>query len=52
LNVLDEAFAARHAKIFEEDKSRSRRVTLSDWRRRPWEEKIKGTAGLILRSQM
>jgi cardiolipin synthase A/B len=52
LNVLDEGFAARHTEIFEEDKSRSRRVTLADWRRRPWEEKVKGAAGLILRSQM
>ena len=52
LNVLDEGFAARHTKIFEEDKSRSRRITLSDWRRRPLEEKLKGAAWLFLRSQM
>ncbi len=52
LNVLDNGFAAKHTKIFEEDKRLSRRVTLSDWRRRPWEEKLKGAAGLILRSQM
>lgn len=52
LNLLDERFAAQHTKIFEEDKSRSRRVTLDDWRRRPLEEKLKGAAGLILRSQM
>lgn len=52
LNVLDEGFAAKHTAIFEEDKSRSRRVTLHDWRKRPLEEKIKGAAGLILRSQM
>jgi len=52
LNVLDEGFAAKHIKIFEEDKSHSRRVTLADWRRRPLEEKIKGAACLFLRSQM
>jgi cardiolipin synthase len=52
LNVLDEQFAAKHTAIFEEDKSRSRRVTFADWRRRPWNEKIRGAAGLILRSQM
>lgn len=52
LNVLDEEFATRHIRIFEEDKSRSRRVTLEDWRQRPWGEKIKGAAGLVLRSQM
>ena len=52
LNVLDNEFAAKHIRIFEEDKSHSRRVTLSDWRRRPLEEKLKGSAGLIFRSQM
>lgn len=52
LNVLDEEFAAKHIRIFEEDKSNSRRVTLADWRRRPLEEKVKGAAGLILRSQL
>jgi cardiolipin synthase A/B len=52
LNVLDEGFAAKHTKIFEKDKSNSQRVTLSDWRRRPLEEKLKGSVGLILRSQM
>ena len=52
LNVLDEDFAAQHTKIFEEDKSRSRRITLADWRRRPLEEKLKGAAWLFLRSQM
>lgn len=52
LNVLDEEFAAKHTKVFEQDKSNSRRITLADWRRRPLEEKLKGSAGLILRSQM
>jgi cardiolipin synthase A/B len=52
LNVLDTDFATRHTKIFEEDQSNSREVTLSDWRRRPLEEKLKGSAGLILRSQL
>lgn len=52
LNVLDEGFAAKHIKIFEEDKSRSRRITMADWRRRPLEEKLKGAAWLFLRSQM
>jgi cardiolipin synthase A/B len=52
LNVLDEGFAATHTKIFEEDKSNSRSVTLADWRSRPLEEKIKGRIGVLLRSQM
>jgi cardiolipin synthase len=52
LNVCGEKFAAAHTKIFEEDKSRSRRITLEDWRNRPWKEKVKGRAWLFLRSQM
>ena len=39
-NVLDRAFAARQAAIFERDKARSRRFTLEEWRRRPFYEKM------------
>ncbi len=52
LNVLDKDFVAQHARVFDEDKEHSREVTLHDWRRRPWEEKIKGRAMSIFRSQM
>jgi phosphatidylserine/phosphatidylglycerophosphate/cardiolipin synthase-like enzyme len=52
LNVLDRKFVTSYAKIFEEDKSHSREVTLRDWRDRPWEEKIKGRVMSIFRSQM
>jgi cardiolipin synthase len=52
LNVLDEKFVAAHTRVFEEDKSHSREVTLHDWRRRPWGEKIKGRIGSLLASQM
>lgn len=52
LNVLGKEFAARHARIFENDKSVSRRITLEDWRSRPWREKLKGRALVWLRSQM
>ena len=52
LNVLDEGFVARHTRVFEEDKAHSREVTLADWHRRPLEEKIKGRAFSIFRSQM
>lgn len=52
LNILDEGFATQHAKIFAEDKSRSRQVTMDQWRRRPLDEKILGYLGCALRSQM
>jgi len=52
LNVLDRQFVTSHAKVFEEDKSHSREVTLRDWRDRPWGEKIKGRVMSIFRSQM
>ncbi len=52
LNVLDKSFVARHARVFDDDKEHSREVTLADWRRRPWTEKIKGNAMSIFRSQM
>jgi cardiolipin synthase len=52
LNVLDRQFVASYAKVFEEDRSHSHEVTLQDWRQRPWEEKIKGRAMSIFRSQM
>ncbi len=52
LNVLDKEFVAAHARVFEEDKSHCREVTLEDWRDRPWKDKIKGRAMSIFRSQM
>jgi cardiolipin synthase len=52
LNVYDADFAREQVGAFEEDKRRSRRVTLEDWKNRPWTEKVKeGVAGL-LRSQV
>ncbi len=52
LNVLNEKFVAAHIAVFEEDKNHSREVTLADWRNRPWEEKVRGRAFAIFRSQM
>jgi cardiolipin synthase len=52
LNVLDEKFVAAHTQVFEEDKNHSREITLDDWRRRPWGEKIRGRIGSVLASQM
>ena len=48
LNILDAAFAKRQIEIFQEDLSRSRRITLEEWERRPWIEKLwEHTVGLL-----
>ncbi|MEM5439796.1 cardiolipin synthase [Paraburkholderia diazotrophica] len=40
LNLYDEAFARRQTQIFADDLAKSKRVTLDDWKRRPWMEKV------------
>ena len=52
LNVLDPEFAASQAKVFEQDKARSRRVTLEEWRRRPWRERATDRLAGLLRLQL
>ena len=52
LNILDNEFAAVHTSVFEQDKSRSREISLAEWRRRPASEKAIACAGSVLRSQM
>jgi cardiolipin synthase len=52
LNLLDASFAAEHLRIFEEDKSRSREVSIEDWRNRPWKEKVVGSIAKLARLQM
>jgi cardiolipin synthase len=52
LNVLDEKFVGAYTRVFEEDKTHSREVTLDDWQQRPWSERIRGRIGSLLASQM
>lgn len=52
LNVLDCKWVAEHIRVFEEDKSHSREITLDDWHQRRLREKIKGRIGSLLASQM
>ncbi|SIT42253.1 Phospholipase D/transphosphatidylase [Paraburkholderia piptadeniae] len=40
INLYDEAFARRQTQIFGDDLAKSKRVTLDDWKRRPWMEKV------------
>jgi cardiolipin synthase len=48
LNVYDSDFAKQQVVIFEQDLKRSRRITLEEWRNRPWHEKLwENTASLL-----
>ena len=49
LNVLDEGFVAEHARIFEEDKSHSREITMDDWQRGRGARRSRATSAAILR---
>ncbi len=52
LNALDRDLAERHTLAFEEDKRRSKQVTLEEWRNRPLREKLIEHAAGLLRSQL
>jgi cardiolipin synthase A/B len=52
LNVIDDEFAYDQARAFETDKQMSREVSLTDWRRRPWREKVIEKLAGLLRSQV
>jgi cardiolipin synthase len=48
LNVYDRRFAAEQLSIFEQDLKRSRRISLEEWERRPFSEKLwEHTMGLL-----
>ena len=52
LNVYDRKFAQRQIEIFNEDLKKSRRITLAQWQKRPWQEKLMEHASALLRSQL
>jgi cardiolipin synthase len=52
LNVLDRSFAERQIEIFQRDKKRAKLITLEEWRRRPFSEKVIEHAAGLLRSQL
>lgn len=52
LNILDADFARGQARIFEQDRANSRRITLESWRRRPRREKLKDWLAGVLRLQL
>lgn len=52
LNVYDAQFAAGQARVFEDDLRKSRRITLEEWRNRPWHEKAMERAAALLSPQL
>lgn len=52
LNVFDEEFARAQAGVFAEDRARSRKVTLEEWRRRPIGERLQELVGRMMRHQL
>ena len=52
LNVMDPELAGELIRHFEEDKVRAHRVTLEEWRARPWRERLAERAAALLRSQL
>ncbi|MES2383471.1 MAG: phospholipase D-like domain-containing protein [Pseudomonadota bacterium] len=52
LNIYDPVFAARQTRVFEQDLSRARRISLQEWQDRPVKEKLKERLALLLDSQL
>jgi cardiolipin synthase A/B len=48
LNIYDSGFAARMTQVFEADMACSKRITLDDWKARPWQEKLRERALALL----
>jgi len=52
LNILDGGFARAESKALDQDIAHSIPVTLENWRRRPWTEKLAERFAALLRSQL
>jgi cardiolipin synthase len=52
LNVLSPGFAKRQVEVFFQDRARARRISLEEWRGRPWKEKLLERAASLLGSQL
>ncbi len=52
MNILDRAVARALTATFMEDRANSRRISLEEWRARPWSEKLLEHATAIFRSQL
>jgi cardiolipin synthase len=52
LNIRDANIALEQKRVFEEDKAKSKRVTLEAWKQRPLSEKLKENLAALLRLQL
>jgi len=52
LNIYDAGFAADLERIFEQDKAKSREISLEEWKHRPLRQKIRDRMMGLLRSQI
>lgn len=52
LNVYDKDFAHRQIEIFEDDRKKSRRVTLAEWENREWSDRFLDFCASLLSSQL
>jgi cardiolipin synthase len=52
LNLFGSAFARQQVELFERDLLRSRRITLQDWRTRPWQERLVERLASLLGAQL
>ena len=52
INVFDQRFAGEQIRIFAEDRARSKKVTLEEWRRRPITQRLEELVGRMMRNQL
>ena len=52
LNIYDAEFAAKQTAVFEQDLTRSQRITLQAWQNRPLKERLKEELASLLKSQL
>jgi cardiolipin synthase len=52
LNVYDQEFAQRQLRDFQADLARSKRITLEQWKKRPWQEKAWENVLEVVRRQL
>ncbi len=52
LNIFDRGFAARQVSVFGDDLAHSRRMTMEEWRQRPWKDRALEQLTSLLRQQL
>jgi cardiolipin synthase len=52
LNVLDAGFGGEQARVFEADRARAREITLEEWERRPFKERVQERFASLIKSQL